>query len=175
MEGKPKPKSAGTVSLAAAQNTYSMQVLSLIHVAREIRKGRAEELASSIEASLATHLRRMSEFPEAPVTTAAFYTAGLLYRATETKTPAGLATPISTAGTKIKQAVSEECFELLDVCACGAGCVPWPTSLRPVNVNKQSEVGWHYIVNSHCGFSWPKFWRLDCCQPIGIVQCETFA
>jgi hypothetical protein len=171
------PKRAAAVTLREAQDMYAMQVLSLIYVAREIRKGRADELANTIEEALAGYLARISSFRETSLTTATYYTAGLLYKSAKKRIPRGLSKYISRAQRRIRAEVSEDCYELTTctTVACVAGCVPWPTSLRPVDVNKPSPVGWHYILNSHCGFHWPKFWKLDCCEPIGITQCETYA
>ena len=36
---------------------------------------------------------------------------------------------------------------------------------------KPDPMGWKYIVDSHCGFKWPKFWKLSCGAPIGLVAC----
>src|SRR5437016_13229777 len=57
------------------QNDYAAQVLNLIHVASEIRAGRANQLVESIEDSLPDYLTSMAGFTKSPAKTATFYAA----------------------------------------------------------------------------------------------------
>jgi hypothetical protein len=157
-------------SVREEQDGFAWQVISLISVAQDIRAGRAEDLAARIEDMLPTYLEVMADFDDSALRTVAFYAAGLLYAESRKQPPEWMSHVIGTAKTDISQVLSEDCFEEMR-CKPGKGCVPWPTSLRAVDVSRPSPMGWRYIVDSHCGFSWPKFWKPACGAPIGLVAC----
>ncbi|HTD38244.1 MAG TPA: hypothetical protein VK669_12070 [Candidatus Limnocylindrales bacterium] len=159
----PRPPSASD------QTKYAMQVLSLMHVAREIKAGRGAQLAASIEASTPDYLTPMADFAETNYTIGAFALADQQFKAENRTPPAALNAKLKGGRDKLAQVLSQDCFELID--CKEPGCVPWPTSLRAANLNAPSPLGWRYIVGSHCGFSWPKFWKLDCGPPIALQPC----
>ena len=166
---------SGELPDGETQNDYVAQVLNLVNVASEIRAGRANQLAESIESSLPDYLTSMAGFTTTPAKTAAFYAASRLLQTSKKPVPAGLQKLLNQAKAGAKQVLSEKCYELLLVCK-EKGCIPIPTSLRPVDVNKVDPMGWHYLVDSHCGFkNWKrwKFWQFGqgCGPPLGITAC----
>jgi hypothetical protein len=168
--GLTRSAAAASPKLSAGDETeYTMEVLSLMHAAREIKAGRGPQLAASIESSAVDHLAPLLGFDESNYTLAALYAGGALLHSSNRAVPRNLFAALKGARDKIKQVLSADCFELT-ICK-EPGCVPWPTSLRPANVKAPSPMGWRYIVGSHCGFSWPKFWKLDCGPPIALEVC----
>jgi len=151
------------------QTQHALRVISLLHIAREVKAGRAEQVAASIRASAADYLTPMLAFDHTNLWIGAFYLGDVLYRSSGEPPPSHLAAALKGGREKIKEVLSDGCFDLT-VCKEN-GCVKWPTSLQPVNVNAPNPMGWHYIVGSHCGFSWPKFWKLDCGQPVALKPC----
>ncbi|HEY6326818.1 MAG TPA: hypothetical protein VIW73_09950 [Candidatus Cybelea sp.] len=161
---------AGASTLSTGdQVEYTMELLSLLHAAREIQAGRGSQLASWIEQNTSDHIASMLNFDESNLTIATHYLAGVVLQSANQPVPSNVAAALKLGREKVNQVLSAGCFDLT---ACkAAGCVPWPTSLRPANVNAPNPMGWHYIVGSHCGFSWPKFWKLDCGPPIALKPC----
>lgn len=153
------------------QIAYALQVLTLISVAQDIRAGRASDLLQVIEDGLPAYLTTMVSHTDSSYRTVALHTGGQLYGPDAIKRfgPQVMAS-IQEAGTKLNQVLSDGCFKEIR-CDGGKGCVPWPTSLRAVDVNTPDPMGWKFIVGSHCGFSWPKFWNLDCGPPVALVAC----
>jgi hypothetical protein len=152
------------------QHLYEMDVLNLIHIASEIRAGRAEQLAKRIEDALPEYLREMETFEESSFRTLAFYETGQLYATSKCRIPQDLEGPIETAEARVGEVLSDDCFAET-VCNGGVDCHRWPTSLPDIDVNTPDPMGWHYILHSHCGFHWPRFWRLDCGVPKGLKAC----
>ncbi len=149
---------------------YTRQVLDLLVVARDIREGRTEDLADRIESTLEGHLSQMMKFQESPNKTACFYLADELYAASDKKAPETLKSALAESKTALKQILSKDCFAEAS-CGGGVDCHKWPTSLRPVDPDTPDVMGWHYIIGSHCGFSWPFFWKRDCGLPLGLKAC----
>lgn len=166
-EGKAYERAA---EAAEGQDLYALDVLNLIHVANEIRAGRADKLAHRIEDLLPEHLREMGAFQESSVTILATHQAGQLLESSGKEIPADLKGRLAAAGEKAKQLLSEDCF-VETVCDGGPGCHRWPTSLPDIDPTTPNPMGWRYIVGSHCGFRWPRFWKLDCGNPKGLVAC----
>ncbi|HLK16232.1 MAG TPA: hypothetical protein VKT78_15610 [Fimbriimonadaceae bacterium] len=158
------------INNAEYQDGFTLQVLNLVNVAQRIRSGHAPQLENDIAHTLPQYLRFMENFGDTPTRTATFYVAGNLFKASNITVPADLQRQIALANAKAKQVLSKDCFQQIS-CIPGAGCVPWPTSLKPVNPKVLDPQGWHYIQGSHCGFSWPKFWKLECGEPIGLTPC----
>jgi hypothetical protein len=169
---EPQP---GEVPDTETQNDYAAQVLNLINAAGEIHAGRGNQLVEFIENSLPAYLNNMAGFKSSPLKTATFNAAGRLLRSLNKVVPADLQGLIADAGAKAKEVLSDDCYELLPICK-EKGCIPIPTSLRPVDVKKVDPMGWHYLVGSNCGFkNWKrwKFWQFGqgCGPPLGITAC----
>lgn len=167
-EGK---ASDSEITLQDSQDLYSMQFLNMINVLSEIRAGRSEQLAASIENSIPAYLKQIAGFNEASLKTVSFYTADLFYQKEDKTPPAEFEHYFTMAAVNAKQVLSKDCYDLLSICTA-PGCTPLPTSLRPVNIDSPNPAGWHYIVDSNCGFSWPKIWNLGCGPPINGPACQ---
>lgn len=157
-----------------SQQLYAMMVLSLVNVARQIRGDQGDELASHVEGNMARYLEVMLDFDDTPLTIATFYAAGKLLEEAGEEAPSRITERVKELSGVQERVLSEKCFKPLSVCAAtDPNCVPWPTSLRPVDTDEeQPYTGWRYITGSHCGFSWPNFWDLDCGEPLGLYNCD---
>jgi hypothetical protein len=160
------------VSMEDIEHNYAMQVVNMVNIARQIRGGHAETLAKEIEDTLPNLLNHMLGFKETPLKAATLYAAGKLFKYSKKIIPDELARHIAIARKKQGEVLSDGCFEKLPICTGGFGCVPWATSLRPVDVTKPNPNGWRYIIGSHCGWSWVKPWGPGCGEPLGLYQCE---
>lgn len=156
-------------TLAEAEDFYSMQFLSTLNTLSEIRANRSNQLADRIESSLPDYLAHISTFNSSTMKTASFYIAGEYYKEVKKTPPAELSEHFEMA-VKVPRVLSDSCYEEIK-CNGGKGCVPWPTSLRAVDITKPNVMGWRYIVGSHCGFAWPKFWKPNCGQPVTGAAC----
>lgn len=152
------------------QDQYVLEVLNLVHVATEIRSGRADILASRIEDYLVQHLREMMTFVETPYRALAFNATGLLYDLAKKPIPSDLQVSVAAAQQAAAPNLSDGCFATT-ICNGDADCHRWPTSLPDIDTGKEDPMGWHYIIGSHCGFHWPRFWKLDCGNPKGLTAC----
>jgi hypothetical protein len=166
----PQPEVPEGISQAETEDMYVREFLNMAEVYRQIREGQAELLAKQIEAAMPAYLKRINTFERSTMKSAGFIVAGTLVKKYNIALGAELNSSIEEAEEVAGQVLSDDCYDLLD---CRApGCVPWPTSLRGANVNSPNIMGWHYVKDSYCGFSWPKFWKLECGQPIALVPCR---
>jgi hypothetical protein len=100
----------------------------------------------------------------------AFYAAGRLYEESGEEVPRDIRRHIDHAAELAQQHLSEDCYAETH-CGGGVDCHRWPTSLPDIDPSTPNPMGWRYIIDSHCGFHWPRFWKLDCGQPKGLVAC----
>jgi len=152
-----------------SQYEYTMDVLNLINVAREIRAGHGKQLAENIENSLPEHLKMISKFKKTPLMKAPFLLTNVLYISAKKQIPRSISNLIKKYGMSADQVLSDDCYDLLSVCGGGRWCWPLPTSLRPVDVDSPNPYGWHYIVGSGCG------WNLrgnPCGEPVTGAVCS---
>jgi len=157
------------VTLQQSQDMYSTEFLNMLNVLTEIRAGRAEQLAASIENSIPAHLGQIATFNESALKTVSFYSSELFYKKQGKMPPVEFETHFKQAEIDAKTVLSDSCYDLLPVCA-EVDCIPWPTSLRPVNLDSPNPEGWHYIKDSHCGMDWPKIW-IGCGPPVNGPAC----
>jgi hypothetical protein len=157
------------MTLQESQDLYSAEFLNMLNILSEIRAGRAEQLASTIESSIPQYLTQISGFNESAFKTVSFYNASMFYMKQDKTPPAEFEAQIKQAMIDSKTVLSDDCYDLFPTCVA-VNCVPWPTSLRPVNINSPNPEGWRYIKNSHCGIAWPKVWR-GCGPPINGPAC----
>ena len=152
------------------EQMYAMHVVDLVNIARQIRDGHGEEVAARIEEGMPAYLAAMRGFAESHLKTATFYAAGKLLKKSGVRLTRALAALVDRYSRRQHEALSKDCHKLA---RCGGGwrCIPWPTSLRPVDPNRTDPVGWRYIVDSKCGFKFPDAWKL-CGNPLGLYQCE---
>ena len=127
-----------------SQDIYAMGVLNLVNIARQIRAGRAEQLADEIENSLLEYLEQMVNFRETSLTRVTIYAASKLFRFSKKEVSGNVRQLLSSSSEKVQGDLSNDCYKLLSVCNGGKGCVPWPTSLRPVDVDTPDPMGWRY-------------------------------
>lgn len=157
------------MTLQESQDLYSAEFLNMMNVLSEIRAGRAAQLAASIESSIPQYLTQISGFNESTLKTVSFYNANLYYLKQDKTPPSEFESQIKQAQIDSKTVLSDDCYDLFPACVA-PGCIPWPTSLRPVNINSPNPEGWRYIKNSNCGIAWPRIWR-GCGPPVNGPAC----
>lgn len=167
---QPPTEDRGGPSLQETEMMYLREYLNMAEVFRQIKSGNAEVLAKQIEESMPAYLKRINTFESPNMKSAGFIVAGNLANKYGLVLPADIVSGIKEAEKTAGKVLSDDCYDLMECTA--PGCVAWPTSLRAANVNSPNIMGWHYIKDSHCGFSWPKFWKLECGPPIALVPCR---
>jgi hypothetical protein len=164
--GKPARKKS---KLSAADQTrYAMDVLNLINVAREIREGRANQLADMIEESLPEYLHEMGDFKNSTVMCAAFYLTRVLFHKVGKPVPKGLAGLMAAYG-NAPGGLSKTCHPLIK-CKGGILCIKQVSSLQPVDVNKIDNQGFRYVIGSACGWKLPRL-KKPCGAPVTGEAC----
>jgi hypothetical protein len=159
-------------SLQQTQDLYSREFLNMMNILNQIKAGGSEKLSQNISNSIPAYLNQIAGFDNSTLRTVSFYVADKFYSKEHKTIPENLTKIMEMARMQGGKLLSDTCYEEMQ---CGEpGCIPWPTSLRAADVTKpNSPMGWRYIKGSNCGFSWPKFWKLDCGQPVALEACTT--
>jgi len=160
------PESPGGMTKKEAEEFFSMQVLSMMNVAAEIRAGRCQKVLEGIEESLPANLELMTSFEDTPTKMAILDAAIKSYRTSGRPLPPFLQNISARVQQAAFGATSKDCFAFKK-CSCFKLWSP-----EGVDVNKPDPYGWHYIIDTHCGFHWPKIWNYDCGEPVAITLCN---
>jgi hypothetical protein len=161
-------ESPGVMTKQEAEEFFSMQVLSMMNVAAEIRAGHCQQVLDRIEESLPANLEQMTSFEDSPVKVAVLNAAIKSYKASGKPVPAFLASIADRVRAAALGVESKDCFAFKK-CSCFK-----VTSPEGVDVNTPDPNGWHYIIGSHCGFHWPKIWKMDCGEPTAVDPCSDY-
>ncbi len=165
MAGRSEPVEGG-MTKREAEEFYAMQVISMMNVAAEIRAGRCAQVLERIESSLPAGLEEMTKFEQTPATVAALNSAIKYYQHSGRPVPAFLAGVKDRVQSAVAGLESKDCYAFKK-CSC---LKLW--SPEGVDVNKPDPYGWRYLIGSHCGFHFPKIWKMDCGEPVGVELCN---
>jgi hypothetical protein len=144
------------------QEAYTMRVMEQLSIAYEIRTGRANDLADRIEKAFPTYLKTISEFNHKEAVASAMAAAAKYYERSRKQIPAEIEPLLRSA----QKRVAGQCYDLVEVCRGGKGCIPVVTSLRPVDLRKPNDGGWE--PHGKCGATNK---AKPCGPPLGVAAC----